>query len=89
MSVLAIGKTLNEFRGPNADREAVDLVRDLVRESSRDRKDTKIVGGWNIEQWWQFGSRRWVGDHHDVEPRRGLVGLGLRGYGDRPGLHES
>ncbi len=53
--------------------QAVELVRKIVQESSIDRKNRQVGGGKTIEQWWQFGARRWMGDHHDFEPREGLL----------------
>ena len=57
--------------------KAVSLVQDLARESGRAREKQIILDGKNIEKWWEFGARRWIGDHWDKAPDEGLLSFVL------------
>jgi len=55
------------------EKESVDLVKSLIKESSESRKSRTVHKGKSIVDWWEIGLQRWVGDHWEKGPKRGLV----------------
>jgi hypothetical protein len=81
--VSGVNRALGASRTPDIteantdEKEAVRLVRDLMDEATNARSNIRIDDEINLEQAWNLGLRRWMGDHHDEKPAEGLVSFTL------------
>ncbi len=62
---------------PDDEKATVRLVRDLMDESIQARANVRLDDKTNLEQAWNLGLRRWIGDHHDEEVAEGLEAFTL------------
>ena len=65
-------KTKSNSKRSKSEQKAVDVVKDLATESARSRSNRIISDGKSIEKWWDLSASRWMGDHHENEPRAGI-----------------
>ena len=60
----------------------IEMVNAISRESRRARQRKIINDNRNIEDWWTICGRRWLGDHHDRNPKKGMVQFTLNRDGN-------